>query len=112
QLFEYHREGAVIHLCAAILLRYVQSEQAHLLHLGHERIRVLIAPLHGRGNGNDILIDELSHRVDDQLALAGHRRGATNLCFILRTPSPFWFTPRDSTVTMLPSSLLRMVDSA
>jgi hypothetical protein len=66
QLFEDHRKARVVDIRSAILLRNVQAEEAELLHLIDEGIRVFVIVLHSRGNGDDFTIDELLDGFDDQ----------------------------------------------
>ncbi len=69
QLLEDDGEGGVVDVAAAVLLGDVEAEQAQRLHRLDERVRVLVAVFHARGNRDHFAIDELADRPRDQLLL-------------------------------------------
>jgi len=56
---------------AAVLLRDHQAEDPHLLHALDDVRRVLVAVLELGGDGQDLLLDELAHQLDELVLFLG-----------------------------------------
>ena len=71
ELLDDHRVRRQVQAHAAVLLGDRDAEEAELLHLLDDRLRVLVRGVVVLGLGDDLLVDELADHLDDGLLLVG-----------------------------------------
>src|SRR5580700_10591235 len=107
KLLEDHGECREVDFRAAVNFWNIQSEQPHLPHLVHQRVRIFVPMFHRGRHRNHFFVDELAHRPDHQFLLRSQlfhdaspgRFGTTILRSRVRIASSRWFSPRVATVT-------------